>query len=136
MSINDQKIEEMLAECSGYNLKKYYYFYSIITANFKQTMLLGNLAGFANKSYIVGVNEEEIILIGLTMTGKPNGFSILPISKIKSAKVFNWIFGFGKKLYFTLEDGTKLKLKANKFCMGIKKQKENLLAIQQLVSKI
>lgn len=133
--LNDEKIEAMLSEYTGYKLKPYYYFYSVITANFSKTMLLGSLAGFANKSYIVGVNEEELVLIGLNMIGKPNGFSIVPRSKIKSTKVSNWMFGIGKKLYFTLEDGTKLKLKANKVCMGIKKQKKNLLAIQELVNK-
>ena len=133
--LNDEKIEAMLSEYTGYKLKPYYYFYCVITANFSKTMLLGSLAGLANKSYIVGVNEEELVLIGLSLSGKPNGFSIVQRSKVKSTKVSNWMFGIGKKLYFTLEDGTKLKLKANKVCMGIKNQKENLLAIQQLINK-
>ncbi|MGH4140500.1 hypothetical protein [Clostridium sp.] len=134
--LNDEKIEAMLSEYTGYKLKPYYYFYCVITANFSKTMLLGSLAGLANKSYIVGLNEDELVLIGLSMSGKPNGFSIVPRSNVKSTKVSNWMFGIGKKLYFTLEDGTKLKLKANKVCMGIKKQKENLLSIQGLVNRI
>lgn len=135
MSINDEKIKEMFSEYAGRKDKEYYYFYGVVTASMGKTMLLGSLAAFSNKYYIVGINTEEIVLIGLGMTGKTNGYSVIPRTKVKKVKISSWIFGLGKKIYFTFEDGTKLKLKANKHCVGIKKQKDNLLAIEEMVNK-
>jgi len=135
MLLNDQKIKEMFTEYTGDERKEYYYFYGIITAGFGKTMLLGALASFANKYYIVGVNEKEIALIGIGMNGKPNGHTIVERSKVQSTKISNWLFGMGKKIHFTLEDGTMLKFKVSKHCMGIKKQKENLLSIKELVNR-
>ena len=135
--INDEDIEKMLAEYTGYKGKRYYYyFYGVATAKFGKAMLLGSLVGFANKYYIVGVNEKDIVLIGLGATGKVNGHSIISREKVKSIKISNWLLGMGKKVNFILIDGTILKFNANKVCMGIKKQKENLSKIQELIKRV
>lgn len=134
--INDEKILEMIGSAPELEGKSYYYFYGVKEAGVGSKMLLGSLSGFANKYFIVCVNETKLALIGLDMMGKPQGISLIPMSEISGIKFSGWMFGIGKKMRLSFHDGSKLILNANKHVVSIKNQKRNLDAFQEMVNNM
>jgi hypothetical protein len=134
--INDEKILEMIGSAPELKGKSYYYFYCVKEAGVGAKMLLGALSGFASKYFIACVNEAELALIGLDMMGKPQGISLIPMSEVSAVKISGWMFGIGKKIRLSFQDGSKLILKANKHVVSIKNQKKNLDAFQEMANNM
>ena len=60
-----------------------------------------------------------------------NDEKIQSLSDVKNVKITPWMFGMGKKIVIEAKDGSKIKLKANKFTIGIKGQKRNLKELEK-----
>lgn len=133
--LNDEKIKEIISKYAKRGDQQYHYFYGATTASLGKMVMLANLYGNTNKYFIVGLNEKDLVVIGLANSGKPNGYNLIPRENIKHVKISNWLFGMGKKIVFDLEDGTSLEFKANKHCVGIEMQKENLALAENMLRK-
>jgi len=75
-------------------------------------------------------------MIRVSLTGKFQDPEIMLYSDFKRVKTSGWMFGIGKKINIELNDGKKIKLKINKRVGGLKKQKENLIAVCDMLSTI
>lgn len=134
--LNDEKIKDILEEYKEQDEEFGYYFYGVITATFGKMMALGYLASLAHTYYVVQFTNKKIDLVKLDMIGNPEDHYSISISDVYSIRISNWLFGMGKKIYIELKEGQKIKLKANKFVLGIKEQKQNLLNIEKYLQEI
>lgn len=134
--MNDNDIKNMFLSYSTTESKEYYGVYAVKMASLGKVMLLGSLASFANKYCVIGFNGQEFIIVGLDMLGKPLGGSNIPVSEIKSIKVSNWFLGLGKAIKLNFNNNSAIKFNVNKFTIGLKNQKPNLVELETLFSRI
>lgn len=106
--LNDAKIQEMLQKRVVDEEGIGSYVYAIVMASKGQMVMLGSLAGFATKYYIISFTKKNLHMIQLDMMGK----KITIVGKNKS----------------------KIKFKVNKHTAGLKNQKSNLAAIVEQLS--
>ncbi|MDS0525895.1 hypothetical protein NNC19_09420 [Clostridium sp. SHJSY1] len=131
--MNDDAIKEMMLTYSTTEPNEFYGVYAVKKASFATVMLLGPLASFAYKYCVIGFNGKEFIIVGLNLLGKPVNGAAIPVNSIKSTKVTSWFFGMGKVIHITFMDNTKIKFNVNKFTMGLKRQKSNLIELEKLL---
>lgn len=136
MLLNDEKVKEILKKYKEPEENISHYFYGVVTATFGETMLLGNMASLAHTYYTIQLTNKKIDLIELNLSCKPKNHHSILLSDVKEVKFSNWLLGMGKKITIELIDGQKIKLKANKFVAGLKKQKQNLLNIEEYLKDI
>ena len=130
--LNDEKLKELINKNLSPDETYSYYFYCVITASAGEIMLLGNLAGLANKYYIVNMTNKKVHIYGLDMMGKPKDYSIILNESILNIKIKNWLFGLGLKITLEMTNGSKIKFKANKHTVGLTNQKNNLMKIEEM----
>jgi len=134
MKLNDEIMQQTFSRFDEAGDPVLYYCYGTITATLGKMMLLGSLSALANQYFILGFSKSRLIMIKIDMLGKPKNPTIIPLSYINSVKIANWFFGMGKKITIELTDSSKIRLKVNKTNIMIKKQKENILAICDMLS--
>lgn len=127
MKIDDSTIKEVLQPFQEEDEQAMYYCYGITTATFGQAMLFGELiAPFLSKYYILGFTHKKLIMVRIGMLGKPEETKTIEYKDMTNVKISTWFFGLGKKIQIQGKDKLKLKLKINKRVITIKKQRENL----------
>lgn len=134
MKLNDAIMKETLAKYDEENDPVLYRVYGVIMATVGKMMLLGSLSTLANQFFLVGFSQTRMIMIRLDMLGKPKEPTVIHFSDIQDVRISGWMFGMGKKINIELTDGSKIRLKINKMNVMLKKQKENLLSICDLLS--
>ena len=134
MKLNDEIMQQTFSRFDEAGDPVLYYCYGTITATLGKMMLLGSLSALANQYFLLGFSKSRLIMIKIDMLGKPKNPTIIPLSYINSVKIANWFFGMGKKITIELTDSSKIRLKVNKTNIMIKKQKENILAICDMLS--
>ncbi len=129
--LNDAKINQLISNCCPN--EKFYGIFVYSTPTLEQAFILKEKAGFATKLYVVGINPEKIVVVGIDMFGEPLWSGVLAKDQIKTVKYSNYMFGLGKTIVIVTKDGEKLNLKANRIVGGVKMQKENLTAIEGII---
>lgn len=99
--------------------------------SFKSFFFLGSLSILSSmKHFIVAFTSEEIILFGLTITGKFADLNTkIPRKEIESIEIKNGILQY--KMILKLKDEDKIALKITKATLAMKWQKRN---VQYLVN--
>ncbi|KHD38589.1 hypothetical protein NL50_03550 [Clostridium acetobutylicum] len=133
MKFNDEKVKEIVIPFMDEDDLASYYCYGIVTATRLQMFLLGSFSGLANKQYLLTFTNKKLIMTRMGMSGKLKGSEVIEYTNIKSAKISNLFFVFGKKIKLKFNDGSKVKFNINRRVMGIKKQGENLQNICQIL---
>lgn len=127
MKINDSTMKEVLQPFKEDDEQVMYYCYGLTTATFGQAMLFGDIiAAFLSKYYILGFTDKKLIMVRIGMLGKAEETKTIEYKDISNVKISNWFLGLGKKIQIRGRDKLKLKLKINKRVVTIKKQRENL----------
>lgn len=129
--LNDAKINQLIANC--YPNEKFYGIYVYSTPTLAQAFILKEKTGLATKMYVVGINPEKIVVVGIDMFGEPLWSGVLTKDQIKTVKCSNYMFGLGKTIVIVTKDRKKLNLKAIRIVGGVKMQKENLTAIEAII---
>ena len=136
MKINDESTQQLFSHFDQAKGCEFHYIYGCIQASVLKSIFLGHLASFANKFFLLGFTKSSLIMIRVSLTGKFQDPKIMLYSDFKRVKTSGWMFGIGKKINIELNDGKKIKLKINKRVGGLKKQKENLIAVCDMLSTI
>lgn len=127
MKINDSTIKEILQPFQEDDEQELYYCYGITTVTFGQAMLFGDLISpFLSKYYILGFTDKKLIMLRIGAFGKPEEAKTIEYKDISNIKISNWFFGLGKKIQIQGRNKLKVKLRINKRVVKIKKQRENL----------
>jgi len=113
-----------------------YRIYGVITATVSKMLLLGILSAIAHQYFLVGFSKTRMVMIRLDILGKQKEPAVIYYKYIQNVQITSWMFGIGKKIYFKLTDGSKIRFKFNKTNVMLKKQKENLTAVCDLLSAI
>ena len=136
MKLNDEIMKETFLRLDEENDPVLYRIYGVVTANIGKMLLLGSLSTIANQYFLVGFSKTRMVMIRLDMLGKPKEPTVVHFQYIQNIDITNWMFGMGKKIYIKLTNGSKIRLKFNKTNVMLKKQKENLAAVCDLLSAI
>lgn len=134
MKLNDEILKETFVRFDGENDPVLYRVYGTVTATVGKMLLLGSFSAIANQYFLVGFSHTRMILIRLNALGKPKESTIVPFRDIRKARISGWMFGMGKKIYFSLADGSRIKLKVNKMNVMLKEQRDNLDSACELLS--
>jgi hypothetical protein len=134
MKLNDEIMRETFTQFDEANDPVLYYCYGTITATVVKRLLLGNLSAFANQYFLLGFSKTRLIMIKIDMLGKPKDPTIVPFSYFKSVKISDWMLGIGKKINIELTDNSKILLKINKTNVMLKKQKDDLILVCDMLS--
>jgi hypothetical protein len=134
MKLNDEIMRETFTQFDEANDPVLYYCYGAITATVVKKLLLGNLSAFANQYFLLGFSNTRLIMIKIDMLGRPKDPTIVPFSYFKSVKISDWMLGIGKKINIELTDNSKILLKINKTNVMLKKQKEDLISVCDMLS--
>jgi hypothetical protein len=134
MKLNDEIMRETFSKFDETSDPVLYYCYGTISATMVKMLLLGNLSAFANQYFLLGFSKTRLIMIKIDMLGKPQEPTIVPFSYFKNVQISDWLFGMGKKINIELTDNSKIRLKVNKTNVMLKKQKENLLLVCDMLS--
>lgn len=129
--LNDVKINQLISKCCPN--EKFNGIFAYSEPTLAKAFILKELTGFATKMYVVGINPEKIVVVGIDMFGEPLWSGVLAKDQIKTVKCLNYMFGLGKTIVIFPKDGKKLNLKAIRFVGGVKMQKENLTAIEAMI---
>lgn len=136
MKLNDEIMKETFSRFDEENDPVLYRIYGVVTATVGKMLLLGSLSAIANQYFLVGFSKTRMVMIRLDMLGKQKEPAVIYYQYIQNIQITNWMFGMGKKIYIKLTDGSKIRLKFNKANVMLKKQKENLTAVCDLLSAI
>jgi len=136
MKLNDEIMKETFSRFDEENDPVLYQIYGVVTATVGKMLLLGNLSSIANQYFLVGFSKTRMVMIRLDMLGKQKEPAVIHYQYIQNVQITSWMFGMGKKIYIKLTDGSKIRLKFNKANVMLKKQKENLTAVCDLLSAI
>ena len=134
MKLNDAVMKETFSKFDEQNDPILYRVYGVVTATVGKMLLLGSLSAFANQYFLIGFSRTRMIMIRLDMLGKPREPVVIPFRDIQDIQISGWMFGMGKKIHMKLTDGSKIRLKVNKWNVMLKEQKENLNSICDLLS--
>lgn len=124
MALNDIAISEIIKDVRVKDEKFSYYLYGVITQDIN------------NKFYIFNFSDKKIDLFEIVGIDTVVDYSFIPLDSIRSVKFSNWLFGMGRRIKIILKEGQKVVIKVNKFNIGVKKQKEHLVKIEEEYRKM
>jgi hypothetical protein len=134
MKMNDGIMQQIFSKFDEAGDPILYYCYGTITATVGKMLLLGSLSALGNQCFLLGFSKTRLIMIKIDMAGKPKQPNVVPFSYFKRVEISNWMLGIGKKIYIELSDSSKIRLKVSKKNVMLKKQKENLMAVCDMLS--
>lgn len=134
MKLNDSIMEQTFSTFDEANDPVLFRVYGVVMATVGKMLLLGNLSALGNQYFLVGFSKTRLVMIRLDMLGKQKESIVIHFHDIRHVRISDWMFGMGKKIYIELSDGSKIRFKISKINVMLKKQKENLLSICDLLS--
>ncbi|WP_066498175.1 PH domain-containing protein [Abyssisolibacter fermentans] len=124
MALNDIAISKIIKDIRTEDEKFAYYLYGVITQDIN------------NKFYIFNFSDKKIDLFEIVGIDTVVDYSFISLDSIQSVKFSNWLFGMGRRIKIILKEGQKVVIKVNKFNIGVKKQKEHLVKIEEEYRKM
>jgi hypothetical protein len=136
--VNDDGIKALISQHRGSSEADTPYFYGYVMPSNLLFALLGSLAAFAFKNYILNFTAKGVHLyqLGLSTQLKVNNYSFISTSDIKSIKMKKGLMQWNVKIYFQQNGKSKkMNVKANKKIIGINEQVPNLERVKAMFNQ-
>lgn len=133
--LSDEKIKNRIKQFQMEDESEGVYIYGVVMASLKRQIVSGPLATLSNRYYVMNVTNKRIQLHELNWKAELESCQIIELKHLSDVLVKNWMLGLGKKFHFIFDDGSYLKINAQKKAFGVKKQRESIKTLEERFTK-